>query len=146
MAADPSPPEALKAAVRANDAAAVADVLQRYPQLSSQLDDPLPDFGFGATLLGAVYQNNREMVDVLLRAGADINARSHWWAGSFGVLDHDGPLILLSEENSRVYLHELQQGRHENIIQIWLGQSSWCLRCGRSLFHELHAEIYIPHQ
>jgi ankyrin repeat protein len=27
------------------------------------------------------------MIEVLLGAGADINARSHWWAGSFGVLD-----------------------------------------------------------
>jgi hypothetical protein len=29
----------------------------------------------------------REMLDVLLEAGADINARSRWWAGSFGILD-----------------------------------------------------------
>ena len=27
------------------------------------------------------------MLDVLLEAGADINARSQWWAGGFGVLD-----------------------------------------------------------
>jgi len=31
----------------------------------------------------------REIVDVLLDAGASIHARSQWWAGSFGVLDHD---------------------------------------------------------
>jgi ankyrin repeat protein len=84
---------ALKAAICANDAAAVADVLQQHPDLKSQLDRALPDFDFGATpLLGAVYRNNRDMVDVLLGAGADINARSDWWAGSFGVLDHEEPL------------------------------------------------------
>ena len=27
------------------------------------------------------------MIDALLQAGADINARTRWWAGSFGVLD-----------------------------------------------------------
>ena len=27
------------------------------------------------------------MVDVLLRAGANINQKSHWWAGGFHVLD-----------------------------------------------------------
>jgi ankyrin repeat protein len=31
------------------------------------------------------------MIDLLLRSGADINARSHWWAGGFGVLDSCAP-------------------------------------------------------
>ena len=107
MSSEPSSRDALKAAVCANDAAAVADVLQSHPDLKKQLDRALPDFDFGATpLLGAVYRNNREMVDVLLRAGADINARSDWWAGSFGVLDHDGPLSdFLIERGARVDAH-----------------------------------------
>ena len=98
MAEDPSPNhdgndrqprEALSAAVRSSDAAQVAQVLDRFPRLRDILDEALvPDHAFGATpLLAAVSQGNREMVDVLLRAGADIDARSHWWAGSFGVLD-----------------------------------------------------------
>ena len=32
-------------------------------------------------------KKHRELVEVLLKHGADINARSDWWAGSFGVLD-----------------------------------------------------------
>ena len=32
-------------------------------------------------------KHNAKMVAVLLKHGADINARSAWWAGSFGVLD-----------------------------------------------------------
>ena len=88
-----TPTEALASAVRSNDTEAVARVLAASPDLASHLNEPMPDEGFGATpLLGAVYRNNRDMVDILLRAGADINARSFWWAGSFGVLDHDGPL------------------------------------------------------
>ena len=89
----PDPAEALAAAVKAGDAARVRGVLDRYPELQSKLDDPMPDGPFGATpLLGAVSRGNREMIDVLLHAGADINARSHWWAGSFGVLDDHGGL------------------------------------------------------
>lgn len=85
--------EALAAAVQANSADAVAQVLAASPQLAPRLNEPMPGEAFGATpLLGAVHRDNREMADVLLKAGADINARSHWWAGSFGVLDHDGPL------------------------------------------------------
>jgi ankyrin repeat protein len=30
---------------------------------------------------------SRDMLDTLLDAGADINARSRWWAGGFGLLD-----------------------------------------------------------
>src|SRR5213593_4184040 len=82
--------DALASAVKANDATQVDQVLQRHPGLKSRLNDPLPDSPFGGTaLLGAVQRTNREMIDVLLRAGADINARSHWWAGGFGVLDDD---------------------------------------------------------
>jgi ankyrin repeat protein len=43
---------------------------------------------FGATpLIRAVGTGHRTMVDLLLDLGADINQRSQWWAGSFGVLD-----------------------------------------------------------
>jgi ankyrin repeat protein len=107
MSRNESAPEVLRAAVRTNDAAAVASVLERYPELKSQLDRPLPDFGFGATpLLGAVYRGNRGMIDVLLQAGANINARSDWWAGSFGVLDHDSELTdFLIERGAIVDVH-----------------------------------------
>jgi ankyrin repeat protein len=99
--------EALKAAISANDAAAVANVLRQHPDLERDLNRALPDFDFGATpLLGAVYRNNREMVEVLLGAGADINARSEWWAGSFGVLDHEGPLAdFLIERGATIDAH-----------------------------------------
>src|SRR5262249_3225605 len=43
---------------------------------------------FGATpLIHAVGTDDRAMVDLLLELGADIDQRSDWWAGSFGVLD-----------------------------------------------------------
>lgn len=43
---------------------------------------------FGSTsLMHAVQADDRAMVDLLLDLGADIDQRSNWWAGSFGVLD-----------------------------------------------------------
>lgn len=89
MTADsPDPRAALAAAFHAGDVARVRQLLNDNPQLKSTLDDPIPGGSFGSTaLLFAVAKQSRQMIDVLLDAGADINARSHWWAGSFGVLD-----------------------------------------------------------
>jgi ankyrin repeat protein len=82
------PSEPLLAAITSNDAGAVAGVLDRHPDLKARLDDPLPGGAFGETaLIAAARHANREMVDVPLRAGADINQKSHWWAGPFGVMD-----------------------------------------------------------
>jgi len=76
-------------AVRANDARRVAEVLEREPQLRARLNDPFPGADFGETpLLACLRFASRELIDVLLEAGADINQKSHWWAGGFGVLDH----------------------------------------------------------
>ena len=99
--------DALSALVRANDTAGVGALLARHPGLTVELDAPLPGYGFGGTaLLAAVHHGNREMVDLLLQAGADINARSHWWAGSFGVLDDDGGLApFLIERGARIDVH-----------------------------------------
>src|SRR4029079_2965678 len=43
---------------------------------------------FDSVLMNAAAERqNLEMIDLLLASGADINARSGWWAGGFGVLD-----------------------------------------------------------
>ena len=82
------PMEALTAAVKANDAPLLRQLLEQYPALKLKLDEPLPSYSFDTpALLAAVHKENREMIDALLSAGANINARSRWWAGGFGVLD-----------------------------------------------------------
>ena len=79
-------------AIRSDDSSRVSAVLEQNPDVRAHLDEGDPEFHFGATpLLFAVGRRNREIVDVLLRAGADMNARSNWWAGSFGVLDSAEP-------------------------------------------------------
>lgn len=83
---------ALTAAIKANDAPLVREVLKRHPSLRERINEPLPGLSFDQpAIVAAVHRNNREMVDALLDAGADINERSRWWAGGFGVLDSAGP-------------------------------------------------------
>jgi ankyrin repeat protein len=86
------PMEALTIAIKANDAPLLRQVLERYPALKAKLDEPLPNYSFDTpALIAAVQKENREMIDALLGAGANINARTKWWAGSFGVLDMSSP-------------------------------------------------------
>ena len=83
-----SPAEELKAAVCASDAVQLRNVLQHHPELRAQIDAPLPDYGFGQhALFAAVQRSDRATVGALLEAGADIQKRTDWWAGGFGVLD-----------------------------------------------------------
>jgi ankyrin repeat protein len=83
-----TPPEMLTAAIRASDAARVARVLGAHPELKAQLDSPLANYGSGMTpLLAAVQYTDGETIDVLLKAGAGINVRSHLWSGGLSVLD-----------------------------------------------------------
>jgi ankyrin repeat protein len=79
---------ALRDAVKSGDAGSVSAMLAGRPDLRARIDEGDPSHDFGATLLNlAVERNDRATVDALLRGGADIDARSNWWAGSFGVLD-----------------------------------------------------------
>jgi len=90
--ASEDPVEALTAAIKADNASLVRDVLVRHPSLKSSINEPLPNYGFDSpAIIAAVQKGNREMIDALLDVGANINERTSWWAGSFGVLDSAGP-------------------------------------------------------
>jgi ankyrin repeat protein len=68
----------------------------------------MAELPFGSLLLSPpVCSQNRDMINLLLRSGADINARSHWWAGSFGVLDTCAPAFapFLIERGARIDAH-----------------------------------------
>jgi ankyrin repeat protein len=107
LAASQDPAVALQAAVLADDIVRTAELLKNFPVLRERINQPLPDYGFGATpLLAAVHRANRDMVDLLLRSGANINGRSGWWAGSFGVLDADhGITDFLIARGARIDAH-----------------------------------------
>jgi ankyrin repeat protein len=102
------PMEALTAAIKANDAPLLQQVLERYPALKAKLNEPLPGYSFDTpALIAAVSKENREMIDALLSAGANINARTKWWAGGFGVLDNSSAELTpyLIERGAYVDIH-----------------------------------------
>ncbi len=82
--------EQIRAAVFAGDGDALTQLIEKHPGLKSQIDDPLFPFDSPAIVFAA-GRGRRQIVDALLNAGANINARSQWWAGSFGVLDSADP-------------------------------------------------------
>jgi ankyrin repeat protein len=89
---DENPARELDKAIQAHDVSAMRRILSSSPALRSTINDPMPDGSFGKTALLAVVQRSHEgMVDALLEFGADINQKSHWWAGGFGVLDEASP-------------------------------------------------------
>ena len=90
-----SPAEALKVAVCDNDAQRVREVVESYPDLRANIDQPLPNYGFGQqALFAAVQRSDRATIEVLLQAGADIRKKTEWWAGGFGVLDDCDPSLV----------------------------------------------------
>ncbi|QEG24259.1 hypothetical protein [Mariniblastus fucicola] len=71
-------------AIHSGDADKVNRLFAEVNGLSEIIDQPWCHFD-SPPIVAA--KQNRELVEVLLKHGADINARSAWWAGSFGVLD-----------------------------------------------------------
>lgn len=80
------PIEEIMAAFHNDDAAALREVLAAHPELKARVNDPV--FPFDSPAIAHV--RSRAMLDVLLEAGADINGRSKWWAGGFGLMDFAG--------------------------------------------------------
>lgn len=79
-----NPIEAIHRAFREDNAALFRVTLSSHPELKARINDPVGPFD--SPLITSV--RSRAMLDALLEAGADINARSRWWAGGFGLLDH----------------------------------------------------------
>ena len=63
-----------------DDHAAVTQFLDQHPEFKARIDEPIGPFDSPAV----TAVKSKEMLDVLLAAGADINAKSKWWAGGFG--------------------------------------------------------------
>jgi ankyrin repeat protein len=81
------PATQLIAAFKADGVEQVRLLLAHHPELKAKINEPLGSFD--SPLI--VHARSRAMLDVLLDAGADLNARSQWWAGGFGVLDWASP-------------------------------------------------------
>ena len=74
-------------ALRTDDVARVRKLLEDYTVLRSKIDEPLCPFDSPAI----TNARSKEMLDVLLAAGANLDAKSRWWAGGFGLLHVASP-------------------------------------------------------
>jgi hypothetical protein len=84
----PSPVELFKAAVKAGDVDRVRELLQSRTDLVAAINAPM--FAFDSPAVH-VARTNLALLDVLLAHGADLNARTSWEKGGFGVLEQVSP-------------------------------------------------------
>lgn len=79
--------QAADKALRDDDVAKIRELLATEPLLKANINEKL--WSFDSPLVNHV--KSPEALDVMIDAGADINARSTWWAGGFGLLDFASP-------------------------------------------------------
>ena len=75
-------------AVRGGEVAAARRLIETEPKVAAKLDAPLFDFGRKAV---HAARDNLAMLDMLLAKGADINSKSEWEHGGFGILEDAKP-------------------------------------------------------
>ncbi len=99
----PKSDDLMKARIEADDASNVRQLLEKYPALRNRVNDPIGPFDSPA--LNSA--RSREMIDALLDAGADVNGKSQWWAGGFGLLHSVGPELAAYaiERGAQVDIH-----------------------------------------
>ncbi|HZO44389.1 MAG TPA: ankyrin repeat domain-containing protein [Xanthobacteraceae bacterium] len=83
-----SPVELFIAAVHNGDVDDVRDLIKAHPDLAGRINEPLFDFQQPAI---HIARGNVAMLDLLIAHGADINAKSTWEMGGFGILETATP-------------------------------------------------------
>src|ERR1051325_4567147 len=79
--------ELFKQAFETHDPDKFRQILSENPEQKERINEPVA--AFDSPII--IHVRSRDMLDVLLEAGADINAKSQWWAGGFGLLDSAEP-------------------------------------------------------
>ena len=93
------------AAVNKGDANRVKSLLAANDALLEFIDAPWFAFDAPAVVFAAA-SGNRELIQVLLDAGADIDAKSSWWAGGTSALQHAAGSMLAYDTELAAYLIE----------------------------------------
>ena len=97
--------QAFITAVENGDAGAVRHLLADDQTLTSQVDAPWFSFDAPAIVFAAA-SGNRELIQVLLDAGANIDVKSNWWAGGTSALQHAAGSMLGYNRELAEYLIE----------------------------------------
>ena len=81
-----TPVERFLMALRDGDPAHVRELLERHAEVRAAVNEPIGHFD---SRPAAGVKKNLPVLDVLLAHGADLNLKSVWWAGGFGLLEYD---------------------------------------------------------
>jgi Ankyrin repeats (3 copies) len=81
-----TPVERFVAALHAGDVERVRELLERHAEVRAAINAPISHFDSRPVARAA---KNLPLLDLLLAHGADINLKSAWWAGGFGLLEYD---------------------------------------------------------
>ena len=90
-------------AVRNEDVKTVKTLLANDTVLAARINEPWLDFDAPAIVFAA-SRGNRELIDVLLAAGADIDVKSTWWAGGTSALQHAAGSMLAYNKDLAAHL------------------------------------------
>lgn len=74
--------------VYSGDAKGLEKLFKTKPALRKHVNDPIFSFDSPAIVPASRHPKAKELVPILVRYGANLNQRTGWWAGGFGVLDY----------------------------------------------------------
>src|SRR5215472_11800594 len=86
MARSQTPLEQFVDALHHGNVGQVRELLATHADVRAAINDPISYFQSRPV---ARATKNLPLLDVLLEYGADLNLKSAWWAGGFGLLEHD---------------------------------------------------------
>jgi len=81
-----TPVEQFRAALHDGDVTRVRDLLDAHAEVRAAVNEPIGAFG---SRPAAVARKNVPLIDVLVAHGADLNMKSAWPPGGFGILEWD---------------------------------------------------------
>ena len=81
-----TPVEQFVTALHAGDVARVRTLLEAHAAVRAAVNAPISYFNSRPVMRA---MKNLPLLDVLLAYGADLNLKSAWWAGGFGLLEYD---------------------------------------------------------
>ncbi|MDG3007607.1 ankyrin repeat domain-containing protein [Paludisphaera mucosa] len=113
----PDDPEKLMRAIEADDVAGVRLMLERSTSLRKRINEPIGSFD--SPPLNSV--RSTQMIDALVEAGADLDAKSTWWAGGFGVTHVTSPELAAHavERGAELDIHAAARlGRLDRVVEL----------------------------
>jgi hypothetical protein len=81
-----TPVQQFLAALHAEDVERVRSLLEQHAEVRAAINAPISHFDSRPVMRAT---KNLALLDLLLAHGADINLKTAWWAGGFGILEYD---------------------------------------------------------